>query len=179
MPHRKLQKAVEADPHWQAETQATTKLGHRKPSRTHFEPKHPAVYHPPSWKPRSHPLDILTNTPRLQSGKASNIPASLLKTLAEGGFPPEAWLDLHGYHEGDAWLKTMNWLHQAYDEDIRCVVIITGKGRGHGPNGDMGLIKSQIPTWLAAHPRVQAFHTALPHEGGQGAIYVYLQRHRV
>jgi DNA-nicking Smr family endonuclease len=41
----------------------------------------------------------------------------------------------------------------------------------------MGVIKFQIAGWLAGHPRVLAFHTALPQDGGTGAIYVYLRRH--
>lgn len=167
------------DAAWQVETSTVTPLGQRKPSHTQRIIQPPAdIYHPPTWKPRTYPLHILSNTATCQSGKGSNIPASLLKDLSRGHIPPTAWLDLHGFYEGDAWLKLMTWLHQAYDNEHRCVVIITGKGRGYGPEGKMGLIKAQTPTWLASHPHVQAFHTALPQEGGAGALYVYVQRRR-
>lgn len=180
MPKRPPPKSAECEAAWQAEIQTVIPLGHpKKPHTKRFVQPPIEIYHPPSWKPRTHPLHILSNTTSCQSGKANNIPPTLLKDLSRGNIPPSAWLDLHGFYEGDAWLKLMTWLHQAYDAEHRCVVVITGKGRGYGPEGNMGLIKAQAPTWLASHPYVQAFHTALPHEGGAGALYVYLQRRRL
>jgi DNA-nicking Smr family endonuclease len=91
--------------------------------------------------------------------------------------PPTAMLDLHGVREGDAWLKLRHWLSEAQTEDHRCVLVITGKGRGYGPDANMGVLKAQIAVWLAAHPSVLGFHTALPRDGGTGAVYVLLRRY--
>lgn len=167
---------------WQAEVADVDKLGHlkraRHPRRHPIQPPE-GVYQQPSLPPRVNPIAILSNTAGCQSGKADNIPHSLLKDIAFGKFPPTAMLDLHGLREGDAWLKLTNWLHQAFEHEHRCVLIITGKGKGYGVEGDMGLLKAQTPQWLAAHPRVQAFHSAQPKDGGTGAVYVYLQRRRL
>jgi DNA-nicking Smr family endonuclease len=125
---------------------------------------------------RQTPLAILSRDADCLSGLADNLDAKLLKDLARGAHPPTAMLDLHGHREGNAWLKLMNWLDAAADNDHRCVLVITGKGRGYGPAADMGLLKAQTPQWLASHPKVMAFHTALPRDGGTGAVYVYLKR---
>jgi DNA-nicking Smr family endonuclease len=42
----------------------------------------------------------------------------------------------------------------------------------------MGMLRDQVPDWLASHPRVMAYHTALPRDGGSGALYVYLRRRK-
>jgi len=100
----------------------------------------------------------------------------LFKQLATGKLRPTALLDLHGLGEGDAWLELVDFLHACVDQDHRTALIIHGKGTGYGPQRNMGVIKFQIGSWLASHPKVLAFHTAQQPDGGTGAIYVYLKR---
>ena len=75
-------------------------------------------------------------------------------------------------------MAVMDYLHDAHASGHRCVLIVSGKGKGYGDDGDMGIIKSQMATWLSHHPKVLAFHSAIPRDGGSGAIYVYLKRDR-
>ncbi len=119
---------------------------------------------------------VLSNTVDLISGHAPHMEPGLFKQLAAGKLRPTAILDLHGHGEGDAWLELVDFLHACVENDHRTVMVIHGKGTGYGPARNMGVIKFQIGTWLASHPKVLAFHTALPQEGGSGALYVYLKR---
>lgn len=124
------------------------------------------------------PIPVTLNTAECIMGQAPHLEKHIMKDLAAGKIRPTAVLDLHGLGEGDAWLHLMDFLHAAADHDHRCALIIHGKGLGYGPNRDMGVIKFQIGSWLGGHPKVLAFHTALPQDGGTGAIYAYLRRRR-
>lgn len=177
--------APEADPAWLEEIQSVRKFGQPAPP-TPALPKMPPDAHGHPVKPLQHittwnehqPIPVLSNTAECISGQAPNLEKNILKDLAARKIPPTAVLDLHGLGEGDAWLHLVDFLHAAAAADHRCALIIHGKGRGYGPLGDMGVIKYQIGGWLAGHPKVLAFHTAQPFDGGTGAIYVYLRRRR-
>ena len=125
------------------------------------------------------PFPILSLTADCLSGHVPNFEPGLFKTLQKGRIRPTLSLDLHGFTSPDAWRETVDFLHYAYHNSHRCVLIIPGKGRGSGPDGNMGAVKYQLPSWLSGHPRAQAFHTAIKADGGSGAVYVYLQRNRL
>lgn len=176
------------DPAWLEEIQNVRPLGAKAPP-TPALPKRPQ---PTNWQPLAPPpyrsaiiggwndnppFPIHANTAALISGHHPAFDAALFKKLARGQLRPTAILDLHGLGEGDAWLQLADFLHECVLKSHRCALIIHGKGTGYGPGRDMGVIKVQIAGWLAAHPKVQAFHTALPHDGGTGALYAYLKRH--
>ncbi|MFZ2619830.1 MAG: Smr/MutS family protein [Alphaproteobacteria bacterium] len=129
-------------------------------------------------RPREDPLTILRNEADCLAGHIATIDDATRKKLAKGEIPFTARMDLHGYLEGDAWLATMDFLHECAAHGHRCALLIHGKGRGWGVAGDMGVIKAQMASWLAHHPKVMAFHTAVPRDGGAGAVYVYLKRNR-
>lgn len=57
----------------------------------------------------------------------------------------------------------------------RCLLIIHGKG---GIQGAPPVIKNLLNRWLPQINEVIAFHSALPKDGGSGAIYVLLKRNR-
>ncbi|MCP5405636.1 MAG: Smr/MutS family protein [Pseudomonadaceae bacterium] len=173
----KTPKKPEDDAAWQAEIATVWPLGTRRTKPLRAQP--PAkTFVAPTFAPRHVPLQILSNHAEVIAGHHANIPPARLKELARGLVSPTAKLDLHGQQEGDAWLMLMNWLTHAAEDDHRCVLVVTGKGKGYGINGDMGIIKAQVATWLAAHPKVIAFHTAQPKDGGSGALYVLLKRIR-
>jgi DNA-nicking Smr family endonuclease len=123
-------------------------------------------------------VQILKNEANCLSGYVHSMDQGLFKRLTRGEVPFTDRLDLHGYYEGDAWLATMDFLHEAFSQGHRCVLVICGKGRGWGAAGDMGVIKSQLAGWLATHPKVLAFHTASRRDGGTGAVYAYLRRNK-
>lgn len=173
------------DAAWAAEIADVRPLGSKKPA-TPALPKMPeptgttplVIQRPIAGWNTHQPVPILSNTAECIAGQVEGLEKNILKDLAGGKIRPTAILDLHGLGEGDAWLELVDFLHTAADADHRAVIVVHGKGHGYGPQRNMGVIKFQIGTWLAGHPKVLAFHTAIPHDGGTGAIYVYLKRHR-
>jgi len=100
------------------------------------------------------------------------------KQLGKGQIPYEHVIDLHGHVEDEAWASLMDFLRQGYQENCRCLLVVHGKGKGYGVQGDMGLIKSQVCTWLEGCGAVLAYHTTIPRHGGSGAVYVLLRRNK-
>lgn len=165
---------------WQQETQTIKPLSQGKtkhvpkPSKAAVQP--PAAYHPRH--EAEVPLTIISHTATRLAGLAPGQDPKILKELAAGKYEATEVYDLHGYRAAEAWQLLMESLHEAAREGHRCVLVITGKGHGHGERADMGLLKYSLPDWLRHHPRVLAFHTADTAAGGAGAVYVYLRRHR-
>jgi DNA-nicking Smr family endonuclease len=173
---------------WAEAVEKVTPLGQPKPNAPKL-PKNPAPTGTPLIKKaaptppkhyRATPLTITSNTAQCLSGHAPQIAKPILKALSNGQILPQEVLDLHGLHEGDAWLRLYAFLHEAAHTErkghpLDCVLIIHGKGHGQGIHKDMGILKSQMAAMLARHPAVLAFHTAIPQHGGQGATYVLLK----
>src|SRR5690606_40629743 len=58
----------------------------------------------------------------------------------------------------------------------RCVLVVTGKGRGRE---ESGVLRRQVPHWLnqpSLRARILAFDYARPEHGGMGALYLLLDR---
>lgn len=97
--------------------------------------------------------------------------------LKRGQYPVDFTLDLHGLTQTAAHDKLMATLRRSYNQGLRCVLVITGKGRGEG----QGVLRRKVPEWLAdeaLRPIVLRSHTAQPEHGGSGALYVLLRRKR-
>lgn len=174
------------DPAWAKELETVRPLGAKAPPQPPTPklpaPTNPDIYALPTPKKLvgwhdNPPIPITSNTPERISGHADGMDPHIVKNLARGTIRPTTVLDLHGLGEGDAWLYLTDFLHKCVVDDHRCVLVIHGKGTGYGPGYNMGVIKFQIATWLASHPKVLAFHTALQTDGGSGALYAYLKRY--
>ncbi|MGQ3890250.1 Smr/MutS family protein [Legionella sp. CNM-1927-20] len=105
----------------------------------------------------------------------SNMPAKRLRELKLGKIPRQAKLDLHGFKSDIAQQILVEFIQQAMALDHRCLLIIHGKG---SPHGESPILKNLVNHWLKQIPTVMAFHSALPQEGGTGALYVLLKRNR-
>lgn len=114
----------------------------------------------------------------LLSGYDPSLDLKTRKRLAKGEYSFSARLDLHGYTMDEAWDSCMKFINQAFEQRLRCVLLVHGKGKGYGDKGNMGLIKAQISGWLSNSPHVMAYHTALPKHGGSGAVYVLLRKNK-
>lgn len=106
--------------------------------------------------------------------------------LRKGQIPIEARLDLHGYRQHQAKDALEPFIKAAYASGKRCVLVITGKGN-FSPKSDHcetpmpGVLKQKVPLWLsegALGEIVLQFCPSQPKDGGSGALYVYLRRHR-
>ncbi len=96
--------------------------------------------------------------------------------LKRGQVAIEARLDLHGQTQEQAHGRLGHFLASAAQRGARCVLVVTGKGLASG-----GVLRHMVPRWLnegANRERVLAFCSAQLRDGGEGALYVLLRRHR-
>ena len=101
--------------------------------------------------------------------------------VARGKEAIDARLDLHGLTQSEAHAALLHFLRKASAREARLVLVITGKGaRGEGA-GERGVLKRQVPHWLALpefRSLVIGFEDAGVKHGGAGALYVRLRRMR-
>ena len=86
----------------------------------------------------------------------------------------QAEIDLHGMTTSEAQAALRDFMAECAADGLQCVRVVHGKGRGSGPRGPV--LKTNVNRWLRRWAIVLAFCTALPRDGGTGAIYVLLQR---
>lgn len=105
--------------------------------------------------------------------------------MKRGKLVPEGRIDLHGMTLDRAYPALTRFILTAQASGKRLVLVITGKGKaddGYGPIPVRhGILKHQVPQWLATPPLAQAVLQVSPahiKHGGSGALYVYLRRGR-
>ncbi|WP_454785449.1 Smr/MutS family protein [Legionella sp. WA2024007413] len=98
-----------------------------------------------------------------------------LKALRNGQILWEARLDLHGLKGEKAKDILCQFIQTQAEQGKRCLLIIHGKG---GHLGAPPVIKNLLNRWLPQFEEVLAFHSALPKDGGNGAVYVLLKKQR-
>jgi DNA-nicking Smr family endonuclease len=152
-----------------------------KPKAT--TPKTPQTKPTPHVKPRQQErVDItaLQNlAPSLKANTAPHTPQETDSTnwyaqIDAGKLNPQRKLDLHGMTLTAAHETLLRFLRDAKASKLRCVLVITGKGRG----GE-GAIRRELPLWLSTaslSPLILTTAQALPKHGGSGAVYVILKK---
>lgn len=102
------------------------------------------------------------------------------RALGRGRLVPQASLDLHGMTLAAAERAVANFLDAAVTQDLRIILIVTGKGaRLEGGRVLGGRIRAEFVGWLNRadnRSRVRGVHPAHPRHGGSGAFYVLLRR---
>lgn len=96
--------------------------------------------------------------------------------LRRGRMDIDARIDLHGMGQTEAYASLRGFLLAGYGQGLRCVLVITGKGRE-----GRGVLREKMPEWLREGDMggvVLRFYPAKPQHGGQGAWYVLLRRRR-
>jgi len=111
--------------------------------------------------------------PEILSFARSGLQHNVLKKLRQGKNPVEHSLDLHGLTINQARKELMAFLGECEIAEIRHTIIVHGKGYGSKGNP---VIKPMINHWLPQVKNILAFHTALPKDGGSGAVYVLLKK---
>ncbi|MCL1890110.1 MAG: Smr/MutS family endonuclease [Desulfovibrionaceae bacterium] len=102
-----------------------------------------------------------------------------LGKLRAGQYSPEAHIDLHGMNLEQGHAALMDFIRCAYIRGQRAVLVVTGRGR-NSPDGQ-GVLRAHLRDWLTRDPLkrvVQAFCTARPKDGGAGAVYLLLRKHK-
>lgn len=100
----------------------------------------------------------------------------VLRKLRRGQFRIDDELDLHGLTVTEARQALTGFLQHCLAENNRCVRIIHGKGLGSAHRGPV--LKQMLNKWLPLRDEILAFSSALPVDGGTGAIYVLLRKTR-
>ncbi len=101
------------------------------------------------------------------------------RSVARGKLAIDARLDLHGLTQAQAHSALLHFLRTASAREAKLVLVITGKGaRG---DGERGVLKRQVPQWLALREfraYVIGFEGAHVAHGGEGAFYVRIRKNR-
>ena len=94
--------------------------------------------------------------------------------------------DLHGYSLKDANDRVEDIILKSYEEGIRKLVLITGKGL-HSQNEkdpyvskDLGILKNSVPEYIKSNTqlmnKIVDIVDADIEDGGSGAFYIYLKK---
>lgn len=96
-------------------------------------------------------------------------------------------IDLHGMTQQVAHEQLRRFLSDCQLRQTRLVLVITGKGRGSFTSADgapmryEGVLRRLVPMWLESpsfRGLILDFNMAARHHGGEGALYVRLQKKR-
>jgi DNA-nicking Smr family endonuclease len=104
---------------------------------------------------------------------------AVMARLRAGLYSREKHLDLHGMNARQASDALYAFIKDAYMRSLRCVMVVTGRGR-NSPDG-VGVLRGLLQDMLCRAPFkrvVLAFCTACVRDGGAGAVYVLLRRHK-
>ncbi|MCH7599072.1 MAG: Smr/MutS family protein [Myxococcales bacterium] len=99
-----------------------------------------------------------------------------MRRLRAGKIRPQRTVDLHGCSQSNAYSKLCNDIGRAVAEDVRCLLVIHGKGI-NSPDG-RSVLKQALGDWLARPPlvsQVTGCCPAQPADGGDGASYLLLR----
>ena len=91
--------------------------------------------------------------------------------MAASGSENRPHLDLHGCSEDQAYVTLKAFIATCHRGGCREVLVITGKGSGK--------LKRLVPLWLEVEPFKEVVANACvadPWDGGDGALYVRLQK---
>lgn len=98
----------------------------------------------------------------------------VFRKLRLGQYQIEARLDLHRMTVEQARREVFAFVRDCLHYGLRSVLILHGKGQRNPDN--IALLKSYLAKWLPELDAVMAFHSAQPHHGGTGAVYVMLRK---
>lgn len=101
--------------------------------------------------------------------------------LVRGRQDIDARIDLHGMTQARAHRALLAFLQRAHADGCIFVLVITGKGRFGGAEREQGVLRRQVPHWLALpefRTIVVGYEQAHIAHGGEGALYVRVRRAR-
>ncbi len=141
------------------------------------------VSEPPPMRTTASPRPIPSNSAP-KPGKPAVPPLAPLgrrerSRLSKGRSEIDARLDLHGMTQTRAHRTLLGFLQRAHHDGLTFVLVITGKGVVG--NAERGVLRRQVPQWLALpefRTLVVGFEQAHIGHGGEGALYVRIRRAR-
>lgn len=151
---------------------ATKKSTAAKPGRRRAAK--PAAPPPATPMPAKKSPDV----PPLVMGPGAGVDKRTTQRLKRGQLAIEGRLDLHGLTQAAAHARLDRFLASSQERGLRCVLVITGKGR---VSEEGGVLRQMVPRWLNIPPsqgRVLSMSQAQPKDGGGGALYLLLRKRR-
>lgn len=132
---------------------------------------------------RTQPDDMLSDSGEMEKVMAetvlsycrTGIQHRLFRKLRQGKLQITEELDLHGLSLKQAKPVLLDFIQLAYPMEGCCVCIVHGKNN-RSQAGRAPVMKQYVNYWLQQHPRVLAFHSAQPRDGGTGSVYAILKR---
>jgi len=109
-------------------------------------------------------------------GRRLDVDAKVLRRLRRGELVIDVKLDLHGLTVSEARARVGAFLKSARARGERVALVVHGRGN-NSPRG-VPILRGEVASWLSeadASTYVAAFCTALPDDGGDGALYVLLR----
>ena len=94
----------------------------------------------------------------------------VMRRLRRGRYSVREEIDLHGMTAPEARLALHDFIVECSRNGIGCVRVVHGKGLRSGQRG--AVLKAGVNQWLPQWQEVLAFCSALPRDGGTGAVYV-------
>lgn len=96
-----------------------------------------------------------------------------IKKLRQGNYPGHYELDLHGLTQDNAVKALLSFLNTHRNQGTRLIKVIHGKGY----NSQTGpILKHCVLEVLTDYPRILGICSALPKDGGTGAVYVLFKK---
>ncbi len=99
--------------------------------------------------------------------KRDGVQEGVYKKLRLGKYELQGSLDLHHKTINEARTALVQFIAECEVRDIRCLLILHGKGERSTPRA---LLKSHVSAWLPQLPAVMAMHSAERRHGGSGAL---------
>ena len=181
---RRRQVSDEEQALWQAITRSVVPLKRRRKHAAPTKvPAAPKLKSPPRLPAASMPAVAIVQKPAPKPTSKEPALAPIdrrsKQKLARGTQAIDARIDLHGRTQDEAHVVLLRFLHRAQANGAKTVLVITGKG-GRSDSG-RGVLKRQVPMWLALpefRALVVGFADAAIGHGGEGALYVRVRRVR-
>lgn len=175
---------------WLRAMQGTHRLRpHEQPDLETPAPKHrPVKTHPA--RPAHNTVPVPKPKPAPPAEPFVPPDGTRARQIRRGRVGVDAKLDLHGMRQSEAHAELTRFILTCHAKDRRCALIITGKGGRRTAGDDFGftarhcedgVLRRQVPLWLAQEPlrsKVLTLETAHQRDGGSGAYYVFLRKHR-
>lgn len=121
----------------------------------------------------------LEYTEEFFEGHVMGLDPLVIAKMRSGQYSPESYIDLHGLNTEQAYASLLGFIRHSYNQGLRSLIVVTGRGK-NSPGG-FGVLRQHMQDWLTKDPLkrvVLAFCTAQPRDGGAGALYVMLRKHK-
>ena len=137
---------------------------------------------PPRTRPAAHPVERTGTSENIADQPQSpgsvqfarpGLQKNIIRRLKRGQYAVESILDLHGLRRFEADDALNQFISEALQRGLTCVLIIHGKG--YRSQSGQSVLKQFTLEWLKEVAAVKAFCSAQPRHGGTGAVYVLLK----